>query len=94
MDDSIMEIVNTVADDTEKQIELLHSEIDLIHHTYLKLLKVWSDSQTGLQRCGIMYEMVANRLKELGEEPKQLNLDLEFETSRDSASTEEIKVVN
>ena len=93
MSDSIMEIVNTVADDTEKQIELLHSEIDLVHHT-CKLLKVWSDSQTGLHRCGMMYEMVSNRLKELGEEPKQLDLDLEFPSSHDSASTEEIEVVN
>ena len=42
----------------------------------------------------MMYEMVANRLKELGEEPKQLDLDLEFPSSHDSASTEEIEVVN
>lgn len=72
-DDGIMLITNTVADDEEKQIELLNQELERIHEQYLKNIVTWNRAGDTLHKCGLMHEMVTDRLIQLGQNPKPLD---------------------
>ena len=72
-DDDIMMITNTVADDEEKQIELLNQELERIHEQYLKNIVTWNRAGESLHKYGMLHEMVTDRLIQLGQNPKPLN---------------------
>ena len=72
-DDDIMMITNTVADDEEKQIELLNQELERIHRHYLKYILTWNRAGESLHKYGMLHEMVTDRLIQLGQNPKPLN---------------------
>jgi len=72
-DDDIMMITNTVADDEEKQIELLNQELERIHRHYLKYIITWNRAGESLHKYGMLHEMVSDRLIQLGQNPKPLD---------------------